>query len=191
MAVTRSTAAERLRPRPAIAWRPGEALWLLAASLVLLFGFVLVYQAKSRGFAQIESGLAGKQLLNLNDLGTREELLPFLGIFAEPAERQFVARRIYDASGGLPNVGALARLRVTGAEIRGARGLKSLGGRSGLTLLTGEQFRQLKPLFVTRRPAQFRRAFFNFLANPPPILDPVTKRSLMTYRKNDKRQTCR
>ena len=75
-----------------------------------------------------------------------------------------MARRIYDASGGLPNVGALARLRVTEAEIHGTRGLKSLGGRRGLTLLTGEQFRQLKPLFVVRRPAQFRRAFFIWVA---------------------------
>ncbi len=164
MAVTRSTASARVQPRGAIAWRRGETLWLLAGSLVLLFGFVLVYQAKSRSFAQIESGLAGKQLLNLNDLSSREQLLPFLGIIAEPAERQFVARRIYDASGGLPNVGALARLRVTEAEIRATRGLKSLGGRRGLTLLTGEQFRQLKPLFVTRRPAQFRRAFFIWAA---------------------------
>lgn len=161
MAVTRSTASARVQPRRAIVWRRrGEALWLLAGSLVLLFGFMLVFQAKSRPFAQIESGLAGKQLLNLNDLGAREELLPFLGIIAEPAERQFVARRIYDASGGLPNVGALARLRVTEAEIRETRGLKALGWRRGLTLLTGEQFRQLKPLFVTRRPAQFRLAFF-------------------------------
>ena len=132
MAVTRSTATERVQSRRVIVWRRrGEALWLLAGSLVLLFGFVLVYQAKSRTFAQIESGLAGKQLLNLNDLGAREELLPFLGIIAEPAQRQFVARRIYDASGGLPNVGALARLRVTEAEIQGTRGLKGLGGRRG------------------------------------------------------------
>jgi cell division protein FtsW (lipid II flippase) len=168
MAVTRSTATERVQSRRVIVWRRrGEALWLLAGSLVLLVGFVLVYQAKSRTFAQIESGLAGKQLLNLNDLGAREELLPFLGIIAEPAQRQFVARRIYDASGGLPNVGALARLRVTEAEIQGTRGLKALssrGGGRGITLLSGEQFRQLKPLFVTRRPAQFRRAFIIWAA---------------------------
>jgi len=164
MAVTRSTASERVESRRVITWRRGEALWLLAGSLVLLFGFVLVYQAKSRGFAQIESGLAARQLLNLNDLGAREELLPFLGIIAEPAERQFVARRIYDASGGLGNVGALARLRVTDAEIRGTRGLKPAGDRRSLALLTGEQFRQLKPSFVTRRPAQFRRAFLIWAA---------------------------
>ena len=51
---------------------------MLAASLMLLFGFFLVYRAKTRSFAEIESGLAGKQLLNLNDLSAREDLLPYL-----------------------------------------------------------------------------------------------------------------
>lgn len=161
MAVTRSRAAERApgssAGRRAIVWRRSEAIWLLAGSLVLLFGFFLVYRAKSRSFAEIESGLAGKQLVNLNDLSARADLLPFLGIFPEPAVRQFVARRIYDASGSLPNVGALARLRISEAEVEAARGLKALRGRHAL--LATEEFRQLKPSFLVRRPAQFRRAF--------------------------------
>lgn len=135
---------------------------MLAGSLMLLFGFFLVYRAKSRSFAEIDGGLASKQLLNLNDLSAREDLLPYLGVFTEPAERQFVARRIYDASGNLPNVGALARLRVSESEIQAARGLKSFRGHHAL--LTSEQFRQLKPSFVVRRPAQFRRAFFVWVA---------------------------
>ncbi len=166
MAVTRSRATERVQPRRggrlAIVWRRREAIWMLTGSLTLLLGFFLVYRAKTRSFAEIESGLAGKQLLNLNDLSAREDLLPYLAIFTEPAERQFVARRIYDASGSLPNVGALARLRVSEAEVEAARGLKSFRGRHAL--LTGEQFRQLKPSFVVRRPAQFRRAFFIWVA---------------------------
>jgi len=32
--------------------------------------------------------------------------------------------------------------------------------------------------------------FFNLLANPPPILGSAAKTSVMTWRKNDKRQTC-
>ena len=51
-------------------------------------------------------------------------------------DRAEEAAKIYVLSGGLPNVG----------RIRG--------------LMSGEQFRQLKPLFVVRRPAQFQRAFF-------------------------------
>jgi cell division protein FtsW (lipid II flippase) len=135
---------------------------MLAASLMLLLGFFMVYRAKTRSFTQIEAGLFNKQLLNLNDLSAREDLLPYLGIFTEPAERQFVARRIYDGSGGLPNVGAIARLRISQSELDAAHGLKSFHGRH--TLLTGEEFRQLKPSFVVRRPAQFRRAFFIWIA---------------------------
>ena len=166
MAVTRSRAAERApasqRGRRASVWRRREAIWMLAASLMLLLGFFMVYRAKTRTFAEIETGLANKQLLNLNDLTAREDLLPYLAIFTEPAERQFVARRIYDASGTLPNVGAIARLRVSEAEVEAARGLKSFRGRHAL--LTGEQFRQLKPSFVVRRPAQFRRALLIWIA---------------------------
>ncbi|HTQ55680.1 MAG TPA: FtsW/RodA/SpoVE family cell cycle protein [Bryobacteraceae bacterium] len=166
MAVTRSRAAERTETtrhkRGAIAWRRDEAFWLLAATLILAFGFILVYRAKARGFAEIDSGLANKQLLNLNDLSAREDVLPFLQIFTEPAERQYVARRIYDASGSLPNTGALARLRVSEAEIQATRGLQSFSGRHAL--LTGEQFRELKPSFVVRRPAQFRRDFLLWVA---------------------------
>ena len=171
MAVTRSRAAERAQPSgrgrgaslwKGVVWRRREAIWMLAGSLALLFAFYLVYRAKTRSFAEIENGLAGKQLLNLNDLAARENLLPYLALFTEPAERQFVARRIYDASGSLPNVGAIARLRVSEAEVEAARGLKAFRGRHAL--LTGEQFRQLKPSFVVRRPAQFRRAFFIWIA---------------------------
>ena len=166
MAVTRSRATERAQPRHggrlAIVWRRREAIWMLTGSLMLLLGFFLVYRAKTRSFTEIETGLAGKQLLNLNDVTAREDLLPYLALFTEPAERQFVARRIYDASGSLPNVGAIARLRVSEAEVEAARGLKSFRGRHAL--LTGEQFRQLKPLFVVRRPAQFRRTFFIWVA---------------------------
>ena len=105
MAVTRSRATERAPAShggrlpnlwSSIVCRRREAIWMLAGSLTLLLGFFLVYRAKTRSFAEIETGLANKQLLNLNDLTAREDLLPYLGIFTEPAERQFVARRIYD-----------------------------------------------------------------------------------------------
>lgn len=164
MAVTRSRSAERAQApyrgaRPTLYSRRREGLWMLGGTLVLIFGLVLVYWAKTQPFAEIERGLAAHRLLNLNTLESREQLLPFLGIFTEPADRRFVARRIYDASGSLPNVGAIARLRVGAAEIQRARGLKSFRQRGAGTLLTSEQFRQLKPLFVVRNPARFRRDF--------------------------------
>jgi len=164
MAVTRSRAAERVRTRPAAGWRAGEALAMLAASVVLIFGFLLVYQAKSRPFAETGKGLESKQLLDLNHLGSIEELLPRLDVFSETAERQFAARKIYDAAGALRNVGALARMRVTPAELESARGLTSIPGHRFHLLFTGDQFRQLKASFVVRRPAGFRRVFLLWVA---------------------------
>ena len=85
------------------------------------------------------AGLAAKRLLNLNELGAREELLPALTpFFPKSRERDAAARDIYYLTGSLSNVGGIAHKK----------------------LLTGEQFRQLKPLLVVRRPAQFQRAFY-------------------------------
>src|SRR5438270_3274618 len=139
MAVTRSRAAERPAvrrgPSPRVVWRSDELLWLLAASALVLVGLFLVYKAKSAPLAEIEQQLAGKKLLNLNRLGSREELLPMLGIIQSQREREEAARKIYYLTGDMPNVG----------RIRGA--------------MSGDQFRILKPQFVVRTPAQFRRAF--------------------------------
>jgi cell division protein FtsW (lipid II flippase) len=169
MPVTRSTAASRpairrgFEPRPV--WRFRELLWSVAAMLLVAAGLWLVWSAKTQDFAAVEQGLASKQILNLNALGAREDLLPVLSNFyPDPAERAFVARKIYYISGGLQNVGAIARIRVTPDEVSRGRGLQSfrdrMGNRPSIALVTGDQLRQLKPLFVVRRPPQFRRAFF-------------------------------
>jgi cell division protein FtsW (lipid II flippase) len=140
MAVTRSTAAERPRigRTSKTSWRLNEAIGLLATSLAVAFGLHLVYQAKSTGFAEIDHGLASKQLLDLNTLTAREELLPALSSVPDQHAREEAARQIYFVTGSLGNVGALARIHG---------------------LFTSDQFRQLKPLFVVRRPAQFASAF--------------------------------
>ena len=123
MAVTRSKAAERvqatygpLRKRPGPA---SEFLWLIGVSIVIASGLFLVFKAKSHTFPEIDQGLASRLLLNLNALSSREDLLPFLTVVGDPGERQFVARRIYDASGSLPNVGALARMRAAESDRAG------------------------------------------------------------------------
>jgi cell division protein FtsW (lipid II flippase) len=140
MAVTRSRAAERVEvrrmPGRPGGWRFNELHWTQAAGLLVAAGLYLVYQAKSAPLPEIGQGLDSKKLLNLNDLGTREDLLPALTLIPTTRERQELARKIYYLSGGLSNVG---RIRP---------------------LVTGEQFRQLKPQFVVRRPERFRRAFF-------------------------------
>ncbi len=167
MAVTRSTSNQRVTVRTAArrkaGWRGIELLGILAAGVLVGVGLYLVYHAKMQNPAEIDAGLASKQLLNLNDLNAREDLLPALSMFAESGEREFVARKIFYIAGGISNVGAIARIRVTAEDLRGERGLKSfrdrLGSRESVPLLTGEQLRQLKPLFVVRSPARFRRAF--------------------------------
>src|SRR5271157_2856590 len=142
MAVTRSTAAERPQTRRARqGWRSRELVGLLLAGSVVAPGLHLVYQAKAPALAEAAQGLAGKRLLNLNELSTREDLLPALGMIADAHVRTEVARQIYYASGSLANVGAIARIRG---------------------LLTAEQFRQLKPLFVVRRPERFESAFYRW-----------------------------
>ena len=173
MAVTRSRAVERTQApytlRRKAAAQTNEILWLLAISVLIGVGLFLDFKAKSHGFTEIEQGLASKQLLNLNELTSREDLLPFLNIFSDTGERQFVARQIYNSSGSFPNVGALARLRVPESEIRGTRGLAGFrtrleqlpdtGRDRSVALLTSDQFRTLKPRFIVRRPGQFQRQF--------------------------------
>ena len=176
MAVTRSTSLERSEVRRGtrgagrgFRWRTHELVALLAASVAVAFGLHLVYLAKSEGLSAIDSALTAKQLLNLNDVSAREDLLPALSqAFPQAAERDLAARKIYYTVGGLPNVGAVARIRVTADEVAHERGLVSfrarLGGRSSIPLLTGDQLRALKPLFVVRRAAAFRSSFYRWTA---------------------------
>src|SRR5260370_32107807 len=143
MAVPHSRSTERAElrrlPGKRAGWRGREFLLMMAASLLAGAGLHQVHQAKSQGLAEVDAGLAAKRLLNLNDLGAREELIPALTpFFPKSRERDTVAREIYYLTGSLSNVGGIARNK----------------------LLTGEQFRQLKPLVVVRKPAQFQRAFY-------------------------------
>lgn len=144
MAVTRSRAAERPTLQrtvlPGPVWRLRELIWLIGAGLLVAAGLNLVYRAKTQDFPALQQGLAAKRILNLNGLSTREDLLPLLSTIPDAKQRQEAARRIYYLSGGLPNVGAVARV------------------------LGGEEFRLFKPLAVVRRPEQFQRAFFLWAA---------------------------
>ena len=142
MAVTRSTAAARPQSkRTGIRWRSRELAALVLAGALLAWGLHLVYQAKAAGLAEAAQGLAEKRLLNLNQLNAREDLLPALGIIPDAQARAEAARQIYYASGALANVGALARIRG---------------------LLTTDQFRLLKPVFVVRRPEVFESSFYRW-----------------------------
>ena len=167
MAVTHSRTTERVQQRRAPGrrsfWRFKELLGLLGAGALAYIGLHQVYQAKAAQMAGIDAGLASRQLLDLNSLGAREDLLPAVGMFPTPEEREFVARKIYYVSGGLSNVGAIARIRVSSEEVMKGRGLDAirarLKDRASIPLLSADEFRKLKPLFVVRRPGDFRHSF--------------------------------
>jgi cell division protein FtsW (lipid II flippase)/cell division protein FtsI/penicillin-binding protein 2 len=144
MAVTRSSSSDRATTSANFdrraRWRLGELWWTMAAALLVGGGLYLVLQAKLRPLADVEHGLASGKLLNLNNLGAREDLLPALSFLPDQRQREETARRIYYLSGGLANVGA----------IRGS--------------LTAEQFRYLKPLLVVRTPEAFRHSALRWIA---------------------------
>ncbi len=172
MAVTRSTAtgrgAERRAYASSRAWRTRELAWTLAAATLVAAGLFLVYRAKTAPLPQLRQDIAAKRILNLNALGAREELYPALAAYSDPALREFIARKIYYAGGSLPNVGAIARTRVTSNEVLRGRALQplrdALRGRDSIPLFTLEQLGQLKPQFVVRSPEQFQHAFWLWTA---------------------------
>ncbi|MGA2119398.1 MAG: FtsW/RodA/SpoVE family cell cycle protein [Bryobacteraceae bacterium] len=143
MAITRSTAADRTQLRrspPTPRWRVREFAWTLAASALVAAGLYLVWNAKTTGMASIDQDLAAHRIANLNGLSAREDLLPALGIVADGRLRAELARKIYDASGDLSNVG---RIRP---------------------LVSADQFHLLKPMFVVRTPAELRAKFRQWIA---------------------------
>ncbi|HVG08104.1 MAG TPA: FtsW/RodA/SpoVE family cell cycle protein [Thermoanaerobaculia bacterium] len=184
MAVTRSTAAERRQRQPAGHAGPGlrpasrnQEMALLGGGLaVVLLGLLLVYLAVAHPLADVEKGLASGNVLSLNDLRQPEDLLPFLDFVTEPAERTFIARRIWRRTqeGPVPNVGELAKIRVPAAEIESERrmprlserleAVKDAGGREGdqltVRLVTLAELRALKPHLIVRSPRQFRSSLW-------------------------------
>src|SRR4030095_16453336 len=118
MAITRSTAAERALRASRHAY-PGttgtrtlETYLLLAASSVIALGLFLVYQAV---MSELENEVSRGQRVNLNQVRTVEELLPRLGLFLDPEDRTFAARRIRERlhERKLDSVGELGLIRVT------------------------------------------------------------------------------
>ncbi|HWM91206.1 MAG TPA: FtsW/RodA/SpoVE family cell cycle protein [Thermoanaerobaculia bacterium] len=186
MAVTRSTAAERRQRQPASHPIPGlrpaprmQEIMLLGGGLAVVFlGLLLAYLAVTNPLADLEKKLAGGDVLNLNDLRQPEDLLPLLGFVSEPAERTFIARRIWRRAqeGPILNVGELGKIRVPAAEVESERRLPELRERldelretrgegapeEGLTvrLLTPGELSALRPYLVVRTSRQFRSSFW-------------------------------
>src|SRR5216684_2637085 len=114
--------------------RRREMFWLLGASLVVAAGLALVLLAKTEDFAEQQTRLDRGELLQLNAVTDRQQLVPFLRVYADP-------ERVWSYLQGhrpLPNVGALARLRLPLAN--------------------------LKPFLCVRTPREFRRECLKWLS---------------------------
>ncbi len=171
MAVTRSTAADRQRHAPVFAGRPAglrtrELFALIGAAMLVAAALLLAYSGR---MARLETSTPTP--INLSQLDRAEQLYPYLTSIPAPAERQYIARKIFehvrDMSGNVPNVGAIGRIRVPIREITSTRGLPGLQTRARehlssdpnaetLALLTSAELSRLKPSFVVRNLGQFR-----------------------------------
>jgi len=138
MAITKSwerAVSIKLAADPARRERRGEFLWLTGASLLIACGLALVWFAK---IAQLPST---GQTIDVNTISSGQELIPYLAIYADSAEREDAAREIFaylQTHPPIPNVGALARIRV------GARRLP---------------LQKLKPLLTVRTPETFLKEY--------------------------------
>src|SRR4051794_30872777 len=112
MAVTLSTVQSREAARgPARAANPAGRFTglfcLVLAACIVSGAWWLVYSAKIRRSATAVTPL------NISQVDRAEKLYPVLSVFQSPADREFVARHIFDLieenGGTLPNTGAIAR----------------------------------------------------------------------------------
>ncbi len=191
MAITRSTAAQRVRHQHEEAGPGGgrgvERGLLLAASVLVAVGLFFTFRAKTADFDALHAQLESGALVDLNAVERSEALLPHLSIFDDADDRRFAGEQIaayLKAPGApsrrtLPNVGALGTLRVPAVTIEGATGLdvyarrlaeaqerwQQFGtpeARQSLALLTGYELAQIKDQFVVRTPSGFTRGLLTW-----------------------------
>ena len=141
--------------------RQQEMYWLIGASVMVIAGLVLVLFAKTQDFAEQQLRIDRHELIDLNGVQSPEQLLPGLTFFSERRERQLAADRLFhylEANRPLPNVGALARLRVSGADLHEFPDLVRVnrGASSTLPLFALSKFKQQ---FMVRTPLAFVRAY--------------------------------
>ncbi|HTU43472.1 MAG TPA: FtsW/RodA/SpoVE family cell cycle protein [Bryobacteraceae bacterium] len=139
-----------------------ELICLIIASIVVATGLYLVYAAKTHNLAQEQAAT-----LNLNELTGPQQLIPYLSAIAAPSDQEFIADRIYDLKRRgetFNNVGAIARLRVTPADLLTAHGLVSFpkrlaalsAARHSVSLLTAQELAELKAHLRVRDALNFR-----------------------------------
>jgi len=169
MAVTRSTLAERAQhPHHPIEvrGRARERALLLLTSALILAAVSLTAAAK---MARI--GGSDSERLNLSTLDRREQLFPYLQWVSSPAERQYIAGKIYEhirsGPGSVSHVGEIGQIRVgihdvlrthglTGLQARAHQVQSARPGAETILLLDSAELARLKPFFVVRDKSEFR-----------------------------------
>ena len=164
MAVTRSTVAERRVSVPVQrTGRFSELLWLILAMAIVSAIWTLVYTAK------IRRATTPAPTVNLSEVDAAQKLLPVLTVLQSPADRDFAARRIFDAladrEGALSNVTAVARIRIPRAELAANNSVEEIRKRAEdskaatVPLFTSAEFAVIKPQIAVRSVSVFRRGF--------------------------------
>ncbi len=147
--------------------RRREFLWLQGASLLIACALAFVLMSKTQDFRELQDKLDHGALLNLNDVSSPQQILPVLQIFEAGSQRELIAQRVWsylELHRPLPNVGALARLRITPSEIDTlAQADPRWGSFRGRVAANQKQpssypllpLGKVKPLFVVRTPREF------------------------------------
>ena len=139
---------------------------MLLTSALILAAVSLTAAAK---MARI--GGSDSERLNLSTLDRREQLLPFLQSISSPAERQYIAGKIFEGirsePGSVSHVGEIGQIRVPIHDVLRTHGLTELQARAHqvqsarpgaetILLLNSAELARLKPFFVVRDRSQFR-----------------------------------
>ncbi len=146
--------------------RRREFRWLLGASLLVVLAMGLVLLAKTQDLAGVNARLVSGELMNLNDAAAVTRLSAILPTVLQDAPNDVVTQRVesfLERKRPLPNVGALALLRLSKSEMdndpswrawqpRLAAAPKSAATISLLPMA------KLKPLLVVRTAHEFWRA---------------------------------
>ncbi len=147
--------------------RTREFRWLLGASLLVAAGLWLVLIAKTQDFANVPGRVSSGELFNLNAAHTQSDFALLLtNVFGESQARELAAARLagfLDKNRPLPNVGALARLRVTNSELAQPmyaewRSKLPVSGKvpASVSLLP---LAKLKPFLLVRTPGEFLQSY--------------------------------
>src|ERR1700677_4345911 len=169
MAVTRSTLAERAQhPHHPIEAR-GRALERVL--LLLTSGLILAALSLTAAAKMARIGGSDSERLNLSTLDRREQLLPFLQWVSSPAERQYIAGKIYEdirsGPGSVSHVGEIGQIHtgihdvlrthgLTGLQARARQVQAARPGAETVLLLDSAELARMKPFFVVRDKSEFR-----------------------------------